>query len=403
MKTTCILATIAAAALLPRPAAAQNNFSTLLTFTDAAPVQLTPVDGILYGISDGLAPNGASCGTVFQVNPPSAPRQPWTQTVLYSFAATNDVCNPAGPVAYAGGNLYGLSVQGGANIWGGFFELQPPSGPGGVWTETVLYNFDLDGLLPADFVLLAGPGGSFYLPANAYPYGALAQFQPPIAPGGSWTLAELYSYPEDPGGGAYLIHGPGGVLYGASVTSYTTSQELGAAVQLTPPAAPGQSWTDTLLYSFGPLRRDAVSSPMWLTLGSGGVLYGMAAGGDGSLGTQGRGGVYSLAPPASPGGAWTYTLLEDFGPLRPCTPLTLYKGSLYGGVANHSYTSGAIFKLAPPSAPGGEWTLTYLHEFIGQVPDGALVVGGDGALYGTSAAIGPGEAYTGTVFRIAVE
>jgi len=63
----------------------QDNFSTLLTFTDAVPGQLTPVDGILYGISNGLAPNGASCGTVFQVNPPSAPRQPWTQTVLYNF------------------------------------------------------------------------------------------------------------------------------------------------------------------------------------------------------------------------------------------------------------------------------------------------------------------------------
>jgi len=394
MKTTCILAPIAAAALILAPATAQDNFSTLLTFTDAAPGPLTPANGTLYGVSAGP---GASCGTVFQVNPPSAPGQPWTQTVLYSFAAANDVCDP-GPVAYAGGNLYGLAPLGGANGFGGFFELQPPSAPGGAWTETVLYNF-LGSPLPEGYVLLGGPGGSFYLPVSAYPYGALAQFQPPTAPGGSWTLAEIYSYPEEPGGGADLIYGPGGVLYGTSLGGNASYRVLGKVVQLTPPAAPGQSWTDTLLFRFGPAHEDNfIAGPTWLTLGSGGVLYGTVVGYEVYVGVQPQGGVYSLAPPASPGGAWTYTLLEDFGRYHPCTPLTLYKGILYGGVANAGYTSGAIFKLAPPSAPGGEWTLTYLHEFTGQVPDGALVVGGDGALYGASTGQNGG-----TVFRIAVE
>src|SRR5580704_7845444 len=38
------------------------------------------------------------------------------------------------------GDLYGTTTRGGANDSGTAFELTP--GSGGVWTETILYNFD---------------------------------------------------------------------------------------------------------------------------------------------------------------------------------------------------------------------------------------------------------------------
>jgi len=66
--------------------------------------------------------------------------------------------------------------------------------------------------------------------------------------------------------------------------------------------------TLTVLYSFTG-GADGGRPTSGVTVGSGGVLYGTAY----NDGTYGYGTVFSLTPPASAGGAWTYTVLHSFG------------------------------------------------------------------------------------------
>ncbi len=62
---------------------------------------------------------------------------------------------------------------------------------------------------------------------------------------------------------------------------------------------------------------------------------------------------------------------------------------------------GTVFKLTPPSAPGGAWTETVLHDFTDANGDGAnpvapLVLSSNGVFYGTTSA--GGTAGKGTIF-----
>ena len=114
--------------------------------------------GVLYGTTffggsgtNCSLPNGPGCGTVFQLSPPAAAGESWTESILYSFTGTNrDGAFPSGSVVFGkNGVLYGTSQYGGnggsfafygASGCGTIFELTPPRLPGGTWTETV-HNF----------------------------------------------------------------------------------------------------------------------------------------------------------------------------------------------------------------------------------------------------------------------
>src|SRR3984957_2499000 len=62
------------------------------------------------------------------------------ETVLYSFKGNPDGYGPLGGlISDQSGNLFGVTMQGGANGLGTVFELSP-NGTGG-WNETVLHNF----------------------------------------------------------------------------------------------------------------------------------------------------------------------------------------------------------------------------------------------------------------------
>ena len=92
--------------------------------------------GNLYGTTAYGGPNGS--GTVFELSPISGGG--WQETVLYAFSGGSDGGYlPAGLTIDAAGNLYGLAGLGGSAGGGVAFELSPSGG--GVWTETILYNF----------------------------------------------------------------------------------------------------------------------------------------------------------------------------------------------------------------------------------------------------------------------
>ena len=313
-----------------------------------------------YGGSEQCS--GEPCGTVFSLTPPSTPGGAWTYTTIYSFTGGSDGAAASGPLAIgSGGVLYGTTNSGGIDcgVCGAVFSLTPPASPGGTWTKTVIHSF------------AGGPSG--------------------------WG-------PEG------VVIGRGGALYGLTYGGGTSGLQ-GTVFAVLPPASPGGAWVARMLHSFKGYPTDG-STPSSLAIGSGGVLYGTTNSGGIDCGVCGA--VFSLTPPASPGGAWTEAVIYTFRSWNDSFRTVvmgrggvLYGTSSLGGSGTNSACQvdqcGTIFSLSPPASPGGAWTEAVLHNFAGPPspsdgdnPQSSLVLGKDGVLFGTTN--GGGASNAGIVF-----
>jgi uncharacterized repeat protein (TIGR03803 family) len=125
-----------------------------------------------------------------------------------------------------------------------------------------------------------------------------------------------------------------------------------------------------------------------LVIGKSGSLFGTTQYGGPSNG----GTVFELKRPASPGGAWTETVLYGFPPAYfPSDGLAVGKnGELYGTTYYGGASGvGAVFELAPPSSAGGTWTESTIYSFTApngdpQNPRAGVVIGKGGVLYGAT-------------------
>jgi uncharacterized repeat protein (TIGR03803 family) len=311
----------------------------------------------------------------------------------------------AGLVLDQAGNLYGTTLGGGESLDGVVFQLTPPTAPGGAWTETVIHTFSgsPDGEYPVAPMIFDSAGNLYGTTVFGGGHGSLGtvfQLMPPAAPGGTWTETVLYRFTGrndglDPEAG--LIMDRNGALY--STTGGDT------VFKLTPPA-PGQTaWTFKLLYAFtGGADRGPLSAGNLLA-GKHGVLYGTQKFG-GSPANAGT--VFQLTPPAQGGGPWTETPIHKFaGGADGAYPLAGViadrQGNLYGTTSGGgAFGNGTVFKMTPPAAPGAAWTKTILHSFRGgsdgSGPSANLIFGKGGALYSTTA--GGGELGSGTIFKV---
>src|SRR5208282_1273432 len=138
---------------------------------------------------------------------------------------------------------------------------------------------------------------------------------------------------------------------------------------------------------------------------------GLAVDGNGNLyGTTQYGGMYAegtaweLSPPAMSGGAWTETVIWNFGQpgvtdgLDPTSGLTIDKnGNLFGttlyGQSPGIGFAGTVYELSPPSGMSGTWTETILKQFSegglenyenGFYPYAGVIGDGSGDLFGTT-------------------
>ena len=260
--------------------------------------------------------------------------------VIYAFQGGNDGIGPNDLIADRAGNLYGTTFNGGGSAGAGtVYRLSPPAQPGGAWTETILYSFSYS-------LINRGIG----------PLGALAMD----------SAGNLY--------GTTWLGGPLGA---------------GVAFELSPPAVKGGAWTYTQLYAFGGA---GLSSPeVRLVLDKAGNLYGTTASGGAGGCAGGCGGVFKLAYPAQPGGAWTETVLFNFSGSfstggGTSGGLTMDShGSLYGTTYSGSGgASGTVFRLTPTK--GGHWTHSVLYAFAGFAdgahPQAEVVFDKNGNLYG---------------------
>jgi uncharacterized protein (TIGR03437 family) len=373
--------------------------------------------GVLFGTTAGGGAYGL--GTVFSLTPPATPGGPWTHTVLYNFAGNQDGIAPGGVVVGGGAVLYGTTgtggggdcLNGGVPGCGTFYSLSPPAAPGGAWTEAVLLSFSGAGAYPGGSLVMDGSGVFYgtttgtqcppFQPFSTCETTAPSVFSlvPPATLGGAWTATLLYSFPVTSGGHSNVVIGSGGLPY---ASAYTTGNEpTGQVFSLARPALPAA----TVLYGFTGL----LGAPNSLAVGGGGVLYGTSAGVTSSSETT-YGGVWSLTPPATPGGAWTEATLYEFtGGNDGSSPHSLTVGSdgtVYGvteyGPVCSTGACGSVFALTPPATPGGTWVETTLHSFTGGTdgggPNPGLTIGDNGVIYGTT--VGGGTAGLGTVFTL---
>jgi uncharacterized repeat protein (TIGR03803 family) len=326
--------------------------------------------GNLYGTTSG---GGTYLdGTVFKLMPNS--HGGWTETVIYTFTGGTDGRAPqSGLVFDQAGNLYGTSEGG----YGLVFKLTPN---GKIWTFSVLYNFTggVDGSGPSGNMVFDGAGNLYGAAQSGgnlslcYSSGCGTIFK--LTPStGTWTLTVLYTFPGG-SGGAYpnggLTFDQSGSLYGTAggvdSKACSSGQEgCGAVFELKPS---GNSWTESVLYSFTGLSDgDGPQGP--LIIDQAGNLYGAAGGGGvGSCRVQGCGLVFELTPS---GGTWTKTPLYAFtGRTDGAYPkgglVFDSAGNLYGAAsAGGSPTCGTLFQLTPSI---GGWTQSVLHSSFGPQP-----------------------------------
>jgi uncharacterized repeat protein (TIGR03803 family) len=261
-------------------------------------------DGSLYGTTRA---GGPTYGTVFQLKPNS--HGTWTERILYRFSGGSDgafpIFNDSDPLlADLSGNLYGTSSDFGfAGNFGVVFELSPPPVAGQPWTFTVLHTFNGasgDGKMPYGG-LISDAAGNLYgttTHGGSSDQGTVFELSP--APGGIWTETILYSFTgtggdgKDPG--AALILDSAGNLY--STTSLGGVHQKGTVFQLAPPENGGDTWTETVLHSFGSTANDG-SVPVGSVILRRGFLFGTTQSG-GSPGCQftssGCGAVFEIAP-----------------------------------------------------------------------------------------------------------
>lgn len=289
--------------------------------------------------------------SLFELSPPSTSGGTWTHTVLWTFPTNADGFDVNDDLVMdVDGNLYGTTYYGGKNNAGLVFELVSPKTSGEVWREGVLYNFGAvaaDGANPLAGLLLRD--GILY--GTTYFGGASGQgtvFQLMRKPG-LWTETILHNF--DGGDGAYpltrLIADSAGNLYGTTPGGGSAACGCGAVYELSPPAVAGDPWLETLLYSFtgGGDGREPFGA-LWRN--KSGNLYGVTI-----LASGRPGAVFEVKPPSVSDEAWSFVFIYDFRLIdgdaeTPQSGLTFLNGALYGTTASGgSNGHGAVYSVVP--------------------------------------------------------
>ena len=331
-------------------------------------------DGNLYGDTPG---GGTSnMGTIFRITPAGS------ETVLYRFAGQPaDGASPfqSGLVLGRDGNFYGTANNGGAyGNQGTVFRITPDG------VETVLWSFGNgnDGANPNIGLIQASDGNFYGTTTLGGANGAGTIFR--ITPAGVETV--LWSFANSTSDGSYpysgLTEGSDGNFYGVAGSGGTSGS--GVFYKITPAGA------ETVLWSFG-TTPIAASPNADIIQAADGNFYGTTAGG----GTYGVGTVYRMTPTGVETTLWSFGGGSDAN--HPNVGLTQgADGAFYGTtMAGGTHGQGALFRITAAGDESVLWSFGATGD--GTVPNGRLLLGSDGALYGTTES--GGTANLGTVFR----
>jgi uncharacterized protein (TIGR03437 family) len=331
-------------------------------------------DGNYYGVTGGGGLSGD--GTIYRLTPAGV------LTTIYTFARSDGAYPGGGLIQGTDGNFYGVTSGGGSTGYGTVFKVTP----GGVLTT--LHSFTMAEGYSPNAPLIQGTDGNFYGTTPEGGSGSLGSIFKITSAGAMTVLYSFYFTGEsgrDPFGG--LVQGSDGNFYG--VTQVGGPAGFGTIFEITP------SGTLTNLYTFsGP---DGSQPAAGLTLASDGNFYGTTYYG----GSSGNGTVFRFTP------ADVLTTLHNFssaegygarGGLLQAGDGNFYGAMQYGG----GKTFGSLFTMTPGGA------LTTLYTFSGNAidigngiqPNGYLIQGSNGNIYGTAA---QGGSYSdGIIFALAV-
>jgi uncharacterized repeat protein (TIGR03803 family) len=200
----------------------------------------------------------------------------------------------------------------------------------------------------------------------------------------------------DPIGG--VLPAPNGNLYGVMLEGGSDGD--GLAYALVPATGTGKP-RQIVVHNFTG-GSDGAFPLTGFAMNAAGVLF---AGVDASGGGQGT--LYSLTPTNKRGTTFTLASLFTFGGTNgdgpEGAPVIGADGALYGvTVFGGSTNFGTIWQLSPPAAGQTAWTQTVLGNFTGtngKFPQAGLIQGPGGVFYGTTTEGGAHNA--GIVFQIA--
>jgi hypothetical protein len=424
-----------AAVLVGLPAAAAPAQSTLYAFhgtSDGANPEggvIWGSDNVLYGTADAGGVNAN--GTIWSLTPPAVAGQSWTFKVLYRLQSGAGGGYPLGLVQDPSGNLYGYALDSGTGGYGIVFELKKPAAANLAWHFETLYSFQggIDGAYPSGVTLQ--PDGTLIgttdqgggrgqcadpIGGNLVGCGTIYQLSPPAAAGGTWTETVLHRFA---GGndGAVPVGNPllaDGVLYGVTVIGGAgpctdpggTPIGCGTVYSLTS-TQPGK-WDESVAFAFqgGTQGRAPVSG---LRVDKAGAFYGVTSTGGiahvASSNPNGDGIVYRLTQ--AQGGGFALQVIHKLGGAGDGREpqggiVVLPDGAIFGTtfLGPDGYF-GALFRVSPPTTPGGGWTERVLAKFPssgGVYPTGLIARPGTGALYGVT--LEGGRFDMGTVYSV---
>ncbi|MGO8673987.1 MAG: choice-of-anchor tandem repeat GloVer-containing protein [Capsulimonadaceae bacterium] len=333
-----------------------------------------------------------------------------TLVVLHTFTGPDGLFPVAGLTTGGNGNFYGTTMEGGLNY-------TPTGDPGeGVVYDvtpsgemTAIYSFSgSDGSWPAANLVRGSDGnlygstefgGTGYTTGNTSSgYGTIFK----VTPGGALTTLYSFSGPDGSLPAVALVQGSDGNYYGTTEfggIGYMMEDSIsgdGTVFKITPTGA-----LTALYYFSGP---DGAEPEGALVQGSDGNFYGTTAWG----GSAGLGTVFRITPQGQ------FTTLHSFVGSDGAFPqggLVLGRdGSFYGSTYGYpvlpepwSPDCGTVFKITT----AGEFSTVYAFTGMdGLNPQGSLIQGSDGNIYGSttmggaSMGSGPVNDGYGTLFRV---
>jgi uncharacterized repeat protein (TIGR03803 family) len=312
-----------------------------------------------------------------------APAEAQTYQVLLGFKSVQGPY--AGLVQGTDGAFYGTTGGGGASGNGSVFKVSADGS-----SFALLHSFDVTSGANPRAGLVQGTDGAFYgttFFGGASGNGAVFKVS---ADGSAFSLIHSFDFTNGANPEAGLVQGTDGAFYG---TTYSGGAFFGGGTVFKI-SADGSSFS--VLHSFD--STNGSQPRAGLVQGTGGAFYGTTYRG----GASGRGTVFKVSADGS-----SFSVLHSFDSTNGANPKASLvqgaDGAFYGTTTSGGASdSGTVFKV---SADGSSFSL--LHDFAGGPADGsqpqaALVLGTDGAFYGTTYS-GGGSNDNGIAFKISTD
>jgi uncharacterized repeat protein (TIGR03803 family) len=295
------------------------TFGSVANDSIAPAADLIEVNGTFYGTAGDGGGNGGY-GTVFSFTPGTG------ETILHSFANGSDGAEPEAPLLLGtDGNLYGVTLVGGANTDGTMFRITTSG------TLTTLYSFNAStsgsGAIGG---LIEDSSGNFYGTAETGGADEGTVFK--LTSSGILSWATSATVTDGLGSAAALIPGSDGNYYGTALAGGGAND--GTVFMIT------AAGVETVVYSFAG-GSDGESPKAKLLLASDGNFYGTTQFG----GTGHSGIVFKLTPEGVETVLYSFTGGSDGaiprGDLVQGSDGALYGTTFSGGISGR----GVVFRL----------------------------------------------------------